>query len=97
MPRREEFFSAGVFFEAPAAGSGSMMNLCVFPLLLATCIDRGGIVSVPAIPTLLYIVLEVYNISGVFKIYFGDYIKRAGLLLRGVSRALLLSSGWLSS
>jgi hypothetical protein len=63
MPRIEEVFSAGVVSEVPAAGSGSMLNLYVFYSLLATCIDRGGAVSVPAIPSLLYIVLEVYNRS----------------------------------
>ena len=67
-PSREEVFSAGVDSRALAVGSGSMLNLYVLPSLLATCIDRGGIVSVPAIPSLLYIVLEVYNRSGVFKI-----------------------------
>jgi hypothetical protein len=68
MPRREEVFSAGVVSEAPATGSGSMMNLCTFSSLLAVSYDRGGIFSVPAIPSLLYIELEVYNRSGVFKI-----------------------------
>ena len=58
----------GVVSKVLAAGSGSMMNLYIFSSLLATCIDRGGIVSVPAIPSLLYIVSEVYNRSGVFKI-----------------------------
>jgi len=67
MPRREEVFSVGVVSEAPAAGSGSMMNLCIFSSLIA-CYDRGGVFSVSAIPSLLYIVLEVYNRSGVFKI-----------------------------
>ena len=65
---REEVFSAGVVPEAPETGSGSIMNLCVFPSLKAACYERGGIVSVPAIPSLLYIVLGVYNRSGVFKI-----------------------------
>ena len=97
MPRREEVFSVGVVSEAPAAGSGSMMNLYVFSSLLASCYDRGGVFSFSAIHSLLYIVLEVYNRSGVFKIYCGDYLKSAGELSRGVSRSLLLSSGWLSS
>jgi hypothetical protein len=67
MPRREEVFSVGVVSEAPAAGSGSMMNLCIFSSLTA-CYDRRGVFSFSAIPSLLYIVLEVYNKLGVFKI-----------------------------
>jgi hypothetical protein len=67
MPRREEVFSAGVVSEAPVAESGSMMNLCSFSSLTA-CYDRGEVFSFSAIPSLLYIVLEVYNRSGVFKI-----------------------------
>ena len=58
-PSREEVLSAGVVSKALAAGSGSMMNLYIYSSLFAICIDRGGIVSVPAIPSLLYIVLEV--------------------------------------
>ena len=68
MPRREDVFFAGVVSEAPAAGRGSMMNLCIVSSLITAGYDRRGIVSVPAIPSLLYIVLEVYNRSGVFKI-----------------------------
>jgi len=44
MPRREEVFFAGVFSEAPAAGSGSMMNLCIFSSLITASYDRRGIV-----------------------------------------------------
>ncbi len=68
MPRREEVLSVGVVYKVSVTGSGSMMNLCTFPSLLAVYYDRGGIVSVPAIPSLLYIVFEVYNKSGVFNI-----------------------------
>ena len=67
-PSREEVLSAGVVSKALAAGSGSMMNLYIYSSLFAIYIDRGGIVSVPVLPSLLYIVLEVYNRSGVFKV-----------------------------
>jgi hypothetical protein len=61
MPRREEVFSVGVVSEASAKGSGSMMNLCIFSSLITASYDRRGIFLGPAIPSLLYIVLEVYN------------------------------------
>jgi hypothetical protein len=53
MPRREEVFSAGVVSRVSSKGIGSMMNLCIISSLLAVCYDRGGIVSVPTIPSLL--------------------------------------------